>query len=294
MKKILYYLIFLGLLAIAIHVYIINQAPTTPPNKSNTEKLGTKQPTLRSNITGKSVEIDNKNNSIDTSKIQIADISIPLLWGDEIEEEVRGVIVKDISLVYAHMVSHAFYDLPDDGPKFNVNGVPQIAEKVIYFKGDGDYRPKQFENVFGRIVKRKGVDTMVIPSTLIKEYSIAIDRKNRFAKEYQELQEFIKAVNLATRDSPLQLQPDELMYTSDSSITQPNAIPNVVRTFSEVSLREPSILEYHEIPEANQQNGAPTLLAASYILREGTHIPDAEQVLVYHQGRWKFLYGREE
>jgi hypothetical protein len=210
---------------------------------------------------------------------------LPAVFVGEPSDELKRVILHDIELIYGYFQTHQFYELFEK-PSFRISGENIVAEKALYFKPQAQ-RPDAHQDNFGQIGKIKNKDSVIFSESLVSAYQVAYERKKQFRAEYQKLQQFIDDVNRATADKPLKLSPDDLMWTDDKTIPQPNEIPNTVRTVSEITFRAPSILDFQENLEARNSD-MPWLGAKAYIVEEG--IPKIEQPLVYQNGRWKLFY----
>jgi hypothetical protein len=253
--------------------------------------------TSEKRTTSKNLRSDDKNQSIrpeessrDTERLQVAGLDISISYPDHTSERLKKQIHEDIVLIFQHMKRHSFVEISGE-MTMEQNGRSLELQRFLNFEGPGAYRPDELDGKFGGIARINGEESLIMPSQLVDAYRSALRLKEKHSEKYEKLEKFIMTVNQATREQPVDLSPNQLLWTGESSIPEPNQIPDAVKNFSAVSLRQPSLLDYFE-PTDQQNKNLPNLATKTLILESGTDIPGSEQVLVFQGGRWKFWYGR--
>lgn len=230
-------------------------------------------------------------NEIRPHRFRVADLDMPVIFVEsEIDEELKQVILADLHLIYGDWCDYKKYNWDGRIDRiFNVSGDEYVCEEKINF--DGAYAPSILNENFGWLGSYKDIDSIFIPGIIVDAYRVAWQQRKNNIIVYNGLEEFVAQVNSATADSPLKVLPEDIVWTPQQDIPQPLEIPNVVETFSAISLRGPSLLEIKTI-QSEKDGGIPSFSAEDYILQEAGNVRLTHQVLVFHQNRWKFAYAQ--
>jgi len=222
-------------------------------------------------------------------RLKVADIDIPIIFERKPENNLAQVILADFDLIFRHLTSYSYF-VPRTLRTFEIGGQKLSTEKGIQFDGKGSFWPNLLQGEL-MIVKQNNLDNIVISEKITLAYQEAWALRNENPGIYRSLEEFMEIVNHASAEVPIERKPEELFWTPQNDIVHASEIPNIVKTFSDVRLRTPSILEIVE-NESRESDDDPIFSARTYILNNGTNIPQTEVILVFHHGTWKFLYAQ--
>lgn len=223
-------------------------------------------------------------------RLQVSDLDMPLVFtGSKISNELKQVILADLDLIYGDWCSYEKYNWSGRASKaYDVDGKQWKSEDNIDFSGA--YAPTLLHENFGWFGEYENQETVFVPEVVIEAYKKAWQLRDENQMIFQELENFIEEVNLASAENPVERLPRELMWTPQQNAPQPSEIKAIVKSFSAVELRGPSLLDVSK--NVNREaEGEPSFVAKAYILKNGTNIPQTKVVLVYDEDSWKFVYG---
>lgn len=237
--------------------------------------------------------------------LQLSDKKIPLIFeNDLIDQELKTLIVDDISLVYSRFEKYEIskFGVPDDkgniitdNPSiYYIKGEQIKTNTYIHFGSNkGYFIPDAHLDNFGDLVEYDGTQFIVVTNELIIAYKDALLFKSSRIDEFNKLEEFINYVNnnISKSDSITFDEITNLLYfdhipesnrdTIYKSLKETNQNP-----FLRIRLIYPSILQVFVSDFPDESNG---LLVAESIVSGKDYIN--RQPLVFNEniGDWQIV-----
>lgn len=232
-------------------------------------------------------------------RIKVGDLDMPLLFGENVSEELKQFILKDINLLYGSLEEYKIYDWKKVNKRhvrnLQINNNEYLTSKrVIYSRA---HAPKVLHKNFGDIITDNGIEKILIPNEIVEAYEKAYTFKKKHSREYEELANFVYMITEADEETPIPLHPRDFLYMPGAPIlekieNEPGIVPEAQRFYSKTTrLRMPSVLEFYEAPESLKKYGI-NIYTKSYALKSDSNIPSTSLPIVYHDGFWK-IYGSD-
>lgn len=233
-------------------------------------------------------------------RLKVADVNIPIVFEGEISEDLKQVILSDLHMIYAHKLSHNFYNLHE---KKIFKTVGLEADRVISFEGNSlrNTVPKQYRQKFGRVAKSTQVDVIVFPKELIADYELAWAERNKDPQKYERLETFIGWLNTASmeelkKDNPYWLYGHDGVSDEDPELASEIRNQLLGDERSNLKFRHPSILEFTYVDqETLVKEKAEGKLPVGVTLADGHYldendIPIQQALFLYDGNKWHISF----
>jgi len=219
------------------------------------------------------------------------------MFESKLPEELKQLMIDDFNLIIEKTGTYELHDWgqsnQDNIKIFHISGKDITSTKRLYFMNARP--PSILHDHLGHIVNVNGTDKLLVPKVISDAYGESLLLKNKYLRQYEELQDYVYMMTKADEETPITLHPKDVFYMPGAHVLkkleeQPELIPKAQKFYSQTTrLRMPSILEFKEIPIADQKDGIYLqALGYSYDQDEG-NIPQIETGFVYHEGRWKIF-----
>ena len=216
-------------------------------------------------------------------------VEVPITFETEISPELRKAIIYDLNLIFGHLKSHRYLD-SSGAPEVSIQGKLKHPDQFLTFEGQGRYFPNELVGKIGLMVK----DQMVIPSSVIKLYEEAWDRKNSNEQIYDSLLLTIRRLNNLT-DNPVD-RPQDWFFLPENAQASGAEPPNLSseqfsENFGGYRYRQPSLLEIFD-GASWDPNLSGSLVAKVYVFDSKGEIKNSMPPLIFSNGSWQFFIGQ--
>lgn len=228
-------------------------------------------------------------------RLQVADVDMPLLFEGSITDELKQVILADLSLILRHLTGHSYY-VPRGLRSFSLGDQELSISKGIQLDGKGATWPDLLHGEL-LILNQGGEDKIAISRKVVKAYEKAWDARKSDPKKYEDLGVFVEWLNTASLGELKIDNPYWLIGYDGVSSSHPEEAAKMKDELllgnarEDLHVRLPSILEFTYVDqEVLEKEGAVGKMPEGVTLADGKYI--AEDGVPYQQAL--FLYDGEK
>ncbi len=212
--------------------------------------------------------------------LRISGTQIPLIFQQEIDQELKYEIERDVNRIYYPGKDFRFYKRTPREVKFF--GKSYTAHEKLHVTGGGIQYPAAFYGCFGDVISINGRRHLLVSQELIGKFQKAQQFFNSNGAIFSELRSLITAAEQATKKHPLSGDQDNWVWSRTNYRHE-----MWYMNYAGITIRYPSILDY-QVADPEIYGDDIKFVVSSFALDEKTRRVERVINFVYHKNKWKF------